>query len=86
MTTTEALNKIAWKYGHVGWETLVYSESSNTIQTQAAKEAMELYAAQFISYANAIIIPADDILPDTYKDELDAWFTLIEKVQDENNS
>lgn len=50
---------------------------------EIARKAMIEFAKQFIDAANDIIVPATAILPDTYGEELDAWYLLIEQFKSE---
>lgn len=77
MTIQETLDEVAQNNGFVDWFGLLYYEHENSANlVYFIEQTMQLYAAQFIDGANEIIMPALDILPETYKEEIDNWCEL----------
>lgn len=77
MTTIQVLNKVAQEEGFRDFIALMGNASLAYIQDRC-KKAMPLYAQQFIDAADCIIVPAMDILPDTYNEEIDNWNTITQ--------
>ncbi|HPQ79643.1 MAG TPA: hypothetical protein PLG47_04275 [Candidatus Dojkabacteria bacterium] len=76
MTTIEALNKVAQEEGYSDFNSMMY-QMNNTLLLVKIERAMKIFVEQFIDVAQDIIAPATDILPDTYDEDLNKWWELI---------
>jgi hypothetical protein len=52
---------------------------SNNIGGEILKKSAKIYAQQFIDTANDVILPAIEILPNTYDEDLENW-SKISKI------
>jgi uncharacterized protein YutE (UPF0331/DUF86 family) len=79
MTAIETLDKIAEQNGYYNIDYFLrfIASEDEEVSKLLMQEAMQLYAQQFIDGANQIIEPATEILPDTYDEDYEKWYDLI---------